>query len=110
VKHFLDTYQWRRRRVQGSSLVNKVKGGTYSDAQWGGLTQAEREWVKTYREEVASKKKGKAKAHAKKRKLVKANLARQKDDDDGSEEEVPAKPKSNAGAQFGVNGSKKMKS
>jgi hypothetical protein len=94
----------------GSSLVDKVKGGTYSDAQWGGLTQAERERVNKYREEAASKKKGKAKARAKKRKLAKAKSARQKDDDEGSEEEAPTRPKSDAGAQFGANGSKKKKS
>jgi hypothetical protein len=94
----------------GSSLVDKVKGGTYSDAQWGGLTPAERERVSKYRKEAASKKKGKAKARAKKRKLAKAKSARQKDDDEGSEEEAPTRPQSDAGAQFGSNGSKKKKS
>ena len=94
----------------GSSLVDKVKGGTYSDAQWGGLTPAERERVSKYRKEAASKKKGKAKARAKKRKLAKAKSARQKDDDEGSEEEVPTRPQLDAGAQFGSNGSKKKKS
>ena len=34
----------------------------------------------------------------------------QKDDNEGSEEEVPMRPQSDAGAQFGSNGSKKKKS
>jgi len=92
---------------EGSALVDKMRGGSYSDAQWGGLSQAQKERILKYREEAKGKKKSKAKARAKKRKLAKAASARQADD--GSEEEEEEKPKSSAGAQFGSNGGGKGK-
>jgi hypothetical protein len=93
----------------GSSLVDKVKGGSYSDAQWGGLSSSEKDRVNKYREGAAHKKKNKNKQRNQKRKLAKAKSARENDADgeDDEVEEEPARPKSNAGSQFGSNGNAK---
>jgi hypothetical protein len=95
--------------LEGSALVDKMKGGSYSDAQWGGLSQGQKERVLKYREEAKAKKKGKAKARAKKRKLAKAASARQEADNGSGEDEEEEKPNSSAGAQFGSHGSGKGK-
>ena len=95
--------------LEGSALVDKMKGGSYSDAQWGGLSQGQKERVLKYREEAKAKKKGKAKARAKKRKLAKAASARQEADAGSGEDEEEEKPNSSAGAQFGSHGSGKGK-
>jgi len=93
----------------GSSLVDKVKGGSYSDAQWGGLSSSEKDRVNKYREEAAQKKKSKNKQRNQKRKLAKAKSAREDNADDGDDEveDEPAQPRSNAGSQFGSNGNSK---
>ena len=57
----------------GGSLVEKIKGGSYSNVQWGELTTAEKDRVEKYREEAKEKKKGKAKARSKKRSSRKRN-------------------------------------
>jgi hypothetical protein len=89
--------------------VDKVKGGSYSDAQWGGLSSSEKDRVNKYREGAAHKKKNKNKQRNQKRKLAKAKSARENDADgeDDEVEEEPARPKSNAGSQFGSNGNAK---
>ena len=94
----------------GGSLVEKIKGGSYSNVQWGELTTAEKDRVEKYREEAKEKKKGKAKARAKKRRLAKAKSERD-NDSDGAENNDSTPSNSNAGSQFGSNGnSKKQRS
>ena len=90
----------------GGSLVDKIKGGSYSNVQWGELTTAEKDRVEEYREEAKEKKKVKAKTRAKKRRLTKAKLEC-KNDSDGAENDDSTPSNSNAGLQFGSNGNSK---
>jgi hypothetical protein len=93
----------------GSALVEKVKGGSYSDAQWAGLSQSDKDRVNKYREAANQKKKKKNKLRNQKRKLAKAKSARDNraDDGDGDGDDEPIRPTSNAGGQFGSNGNSK---
>jgi hypothetical protein len=50
------------------SWRQKVNGGSYSDTQWGGLTQLDKDRVNKYHEGAAQKKKTKHKRHNQKRK------------------------------------------
>jgi hypothetical protein len=95
----------------GGSLVDKIKGGSYSREQFNSLTQDKKDRVAKYRAEVKQKKKSKKGEREKKRTLAKAESDREADaQDGGSGDDEPASAK--AGAQFGSNGnrSKKMKS
>jgi hypothetical protein len=95
----------------GSALVAKVKGGSYSDAQWGGLSQSDKDRVMKYREGATQKKKKKNQLRNQKRKLAKAKSARENEADNGEHEddEEPMRPSSNAGSQFGSNGNSNKK-
>jgi hypothetical protein len=95
----------------GDSLVDRIKGGSYSREQFSSLTQEEKDRVAKYRAEAAKKKLKKAEKE-KKRKLTKAQSERQEDDDAGESDGDDEPPSANAGAQFGSNGnrSKKAKS
>jgi hypothetical protein len=89
----------------GKSLVDKIKGGTYSKEQFASLSKEEKDRVAKYREEAKKKKNAKARERAKKRQLAQAKSDRETGSDNEAEE-VSA----NAGAQFGSNGNKKKKS
>jgi hypothetical protein len=91
----------------GKSLVDKIKGGSYSKEQFESLTKEEKERVAQYREEAQKKKNAKARDRAKKRKLAKAQSERNDDANTGDGEDEPAG--ANAGAQFGSNGNKSKK-
>ena len=60
----------------GGSIVDKIKGGSYSHAQYAKLTQAEKDRVAEYRKVAAGKdkQKQKRKERAKKRRLAKAQV------------------------------------
>jgi hypothetical protein len=93
----------------GSNLVDRIKGGAYSDDQFRALSAEDKRRVQKYRDEAKRKKKAKNKDRKDKRKLAK--LKADKDspsDDDGDKEEAPA-ASSSAGAQFGANGNKAKK-
>ena len=98
----------------GSSLVDKVKGGTYTDEQYRALSEHDKKRIQKFREEAKKKKKDKRKSRNDKRKLAKARSDR----DDGSVEEDAGTANestsstansSSAGAQFGSNGAKSNK-
>jgi hypothetical protein len=91
----------------GKSLVDKIKGGSYSKEQFESLTKEEKERVAQYREEAQKKKNSRARERAKKRKLAKAQSVRNDDANTGDGEDEPAG--ANAGAQFGSNGNKSKK-
>jgi hypothetical protein len=94
----------------GSALIDKIKGGSYSPTQWNDLSQAEKDRIAKYRDEAKEKKKVKSKARARKRKLAKAQSNRDNDSEGGNNESATPS-NSNAGSQFGSNGSsKKQKS
>jgi hypothetical protein len=85
------------------SLVNTIKGGTYTAEQFRSLTPEEKKRVQRLREEAKNKKKDKRKER-KKRKAAK--LKAEKEGSSGEEEETP-EASSNAGSQFGSNGNRK---
>ena len=91
---------------RGKSLVDKIKGGTYSKEQFESLSPEQKNRVKQYREEAKKKKNNKARERAKKRQLAKAASERE-EDDDGAKADTAAT--SNAGAQFGSNGNRSKK-
>ena len=96
----------------GSSLVDRIKGGAYSDEQFRALSSDDKRRVQKYRDEAKKKKKAKNKVRKEKRKLAKLSKAAEKEDvseDDGDGDRNPS-PASSAGAQFGANGSKSKKS
>jgi hypothetical protein len=91
----------------GSALVEKVKGGSYSDAQWAGLSPSDKDRVNKYRETAAQKKKKKNKLRNQKRKLAKTKLARENKANNEEDDDDPATPNTGAGGQFGANGNRK---
>jgi hypothetical protein len=96
----------------GSSLVDRIKGGAYSDEQFRALSSEDKRRVQKYRDEAKKKKKAKNKDRKEKRKLAKLSKAAEKEDvseDDGDGDGNPS-PASSAGAQFGANGNKSKKS
>jgi hypothetical protein len=96
---------------RGSTLVDRVKGGTYTDEQYRALSAEDKRRVQKYRDEAKRKKKSKTKDKRDKRKLAKLKSADRENasDDDGETDGSPA-ASSNAGAQFGANGKKSKKS
>lgn len=51
--HLLQKWQKQKKRQRiGGSLADKVKGGTYLAAQWGGLTETEKDHIKKYRKKL----------------------------------------------------------
>ena len=97
-----------------SSLVDKIKGGAYSDEQYKSLSSEDKRRVQKYRDEARKKKKDKRKDRKNKRKLAKLKSERENGSGDEDEtEDAVENPKSstssNAGSQFGSNGSKSKK-
>jgi hypothetical protein len=89
------------------SLINKIKGGMYSDVQFKLLTKEEKDHVAQYRGEAKKKKHKKQQEKSHKRRLAKAKSVRFDPDDTESEEEEQAT--SGAGSQFGANGNRSKK-
>lgn len=94
---------------KNGSLVDRLKGGTYTDEQYRSLSDHEKKRVQKFREEAKNKKKDKRKARKDKRKLAKAKSDREEQSCDEAEEPNTTAPGSSAGAQFGSNGSKAKK-
>jgi hypothetical protein len=93
----------------GSSIVDKIKGGTYTNEQFHALSEGEKARVQQYREEATKKRKDKRKAQKKKRKLAKARSERDNESDEDGGNSAGQQPNSNAGAQFGSNGNRGKK-
>jgi hypothetical protein len=91
---------------EGGSLVDKIKGGSYTDEQFQSLSPEEKKRVHQLREDVKKKKNAKRKAQ-KKRKAARLKSERDATSDPGNEE-TPV-TESNAGAQFGANGNRNKK-
>jgi hypothetical protein len=85
----------------GRSLVDKIKGGSYTDEQFRSLSPEEKKCVLKLREEAKKKKREKRKAQKQRR------AARLKSDREGSDEPTEETTEANAGAQFGGNGNRK---
>jgi hypothetical protein len=83
-------------------LVDKIKGGSYTDEQFRSLSPDEKKRVLKLREEVKKKKSDKRKAQ-KKRRAAKLKLECTEEGDEPPEETAGA----NAGAQFGSHGNRK---
>jgi hypothetical protein len=85
----------------GGSLVNKIKGGSYTDEQFQSLSPEDKKRVLKFREEVKKKKSQKRKAQKKRR------AARLKSEREGGDEPTEETMEASAGAQFGGNGNQK---
>ena len=94
---------------RGSTLIDKIKGGAYSDEQYRSLSTEVKRRVQKYREEGKKKKKTKTKERREKRKLAKLKAKETGSDDDEEVADKDATPSSSAGAQFGANGNKNKK-
>ena len=92
---------------QGSSLVDRVKGGAYSDEQFRSLSVEDKKRVQKYRDEAKRKRKAKTKDRKEKRKLAKLKAEKEAASDDEPDKDTASS--SNAGAQFGANGNKPKK-
>ena len=93
---------------KSGSLVDRIKGGTYTDEQYRSLSEQDKKRFQKLRDEAKNKKKAKQRVRKDKRKLAKAKSARDEQSGD-EEEEASGAPSSSAGAQFGSNGSKAKK-
>jgi superfamily II DNA/RNA helicase len=94
---------------KGGSLVDKIKGGTYTDEQYRSLSEQEKKRIQKYREQAQKKKTNKRKVRREKCKLAKAKSDRNNASAEDDEATEPAKAlgaNSKAGAQFGSNGNK----
>jgi hypothetical protein len=91
----------------GGSLVDKIKGGSYTDEQFHSLSPEEKKRVTQLREEAKKKRSAKRKAH-RKRKAARLKSEREAGSDPGDAETPEAE--TSAGAQFGANGNRKKKS
>jgi hypothetical protein len=92
---------------KGSSLVDRIKGGSYTDEQFRSLSEHDKKRVQKFRDDAKKKKKEKRQGRREKRKLAKAKSARDEDSGEEHEEatEATANAKSSsAGSQFGLNG------
>jgi hypothetical protein len=97
---------------KGGSLVDRIKGGTYTDEQYRALSDQDKKRVQKFRDEAKKKKKDKRKGRKEKRKLAKAKSDRDEasgEDDDAATEPTATSTSSNAGSQFGSNGVNKNK-
>jgi hypothetical protein len=86
----------------GGSLVDKIKGGSYTNEQFRSLSPEEKKQVLKLREEAKKKKSEKWKAQ-KKRRAAKLKSECMEEGDELPEETAGA----NAGAQFGSHGNRK---
>ncbi|KAI2507354.1 hypothetical protein MHU86_7074 [Fragilaria crotonensis] len=84
------------------SLVDKIKGGAYSDEQYRSLSPEDKRRVQKLRDEAKKKKKDK-------RKLAKLRAEKESGSGDEETESTSGTPGSNAGSQFGSNGNKNKK-
>ena len=89
-------------------MVDRIKGGAYSDEQFRALSAEDKRRVQKYRDEA--KKKLKNKDRKEKRKLSKLTAEKDNASEDEGEDVRDNAASSNAGAQFGANGSKHKKS
>jgi hypothetical protein len=97
---------------KGGSLVDKIKGGAYTDEQYRSLSEQEKRRIQKYRDEAQKKKRDKRKVRKEKRKLAKAKSGRDDqsaEDDEATEPMTASTSSSNAGSQFGSNGNKNKK-
>jgi hypothetical protein len=94
---------------RGGSLVDRIKGGAYSDEQFRALSTEDKRRVQKYRDEAKKKKKAKNKDRKEKRKLAKLKAEKEDASDDDRDKEEPPAASSSAGAQFGANGNKAKK-
>jgi hypothetical protein len=85
----------------GGSLVDKIKGGSYTDEQFQSLSLEEKKRVLMFCEEAKKKKSWKQKVQKKRR------AARLKSEWEGGDEPTEEMTEVNAGAQFGGNGNQK---
>ena len=92
-----------------SSLVDRIKGGAYSDEQYRSLSPEDKRRVQKLRDEAKKKKKDKAKARKDKRKLAKLKAEKESGSGDDENESTSGPPSSSAGSQFGANGNKNKK-
>jgi hypothetical protein len=93
-----------------SSLIDRVKGGQYTDAQFRSFSKEEKDRVARYREETRKNKKSKRKHSARKRKLAKAKSDRDDSEEADGAAEEETETTSGSGAQFGANGNRAKKS
>jgi hypothetical protein len=92
------------------SLVDKIKGGSYSSAKWANMSQPDRDRVKKFREEGNKKRGNKSNKYKRKQQVSKVKSGQgDTDDEDDQDQDETAKKSSGAGAQFGANGNKKQK-
>ena len=91
----------------GGSLVDRIKGGTYTDEQFRSLSPEEKKRVQKLRNEEKKKKGNKDKRkECRQRKAARLKLERE---DASGEDDTTPEPTSNAGAQFGSNGNRNKK-
>jgi hypothetical protein len=91
----------------GSSLVDRIKGGTYTDEQFRSLSPEEKKRVQRLRNEEKKKKGNKDKRKERRRRKA-ARLKSEREEASGEDDTTP-EPTSNAGAQFGSNGNRNKK-
>ena len=100
---------------RGSSLVDRVKGGAYTDEQeYRALSPEDKKRVQRFRDEAKKKKKVKTKERREKRKLAKLKASKDTVSDDEGEADTTGTVANNAasssaGSQFGANGNKNKK-
>ena len=88
-------------------MVNKIKGGTYSDKQSCSLNPEENSWFQKLQNEERKKKSDKDKY--KEHRRHKAARSKSECKDASGEDNTTQEPTSNAGAQFGSNGNRNKK-
>ena len=89
-------------------MVDRIKGGTYTDEQFRSLNPEEKKHVQRLRNEENKKKKGNKDKRKECRRRKAARLKSEREDASG-EDNTTVAPTSNAGAQFGSNGNRNKK-
>ena len=92
----------------GGSLVDQIKGGTYTDEQFRSLTPEEKKRVQKLRNEEKNKRKGNKDKRKERRRRKAARLKSEHEDASGEDDTTP-EATSNAGSQFGSNGNRNKK-
>jgi hypothetical protein len=82
---------------RSGSLVDKIKGGSYSSAQWADILQPDRDCVKKFCEEGNKRRGNKSNKKKRKRQVSKVKLG-QGDADDEDDQDETSKKSSGAGA------------
>jgi hypothetical protein len=88
----------------GGSLVDRIKGGTYTDEQFRSLSSEEKKRVQTLRNDEKRRRSNKDRRRDR-RKRKAAKLKSEREGAAGGGDATP-EPTSNAGAQFGSNGNR----